>query len=93
MRDLNSIIGKASDPNDNIGQHGEVTNNRNGAEMLEFLRINEMKTLNDRVKKAGPEWTIIIQCIQKGELSVLDFIEIYIGNRKETEIDVCAQWT
>ena len=31
--------------------------------MLEFLKGNEMKTLNNRVKKAGPEWTR--QCIQR----------------------------
>ena len=47
----------------------EVTNNKNGAEMLEFLKSNEVKTLNDRVKKAGPEWTR--QCIQKGEYPFL----------------------
>ena len=29
----------------------------NGAEMLMFLNNNEIKTLNDRVKKPAPEWT------------------------------------
>ncbi|MEO9966262.1 MAG: hypothetical protein ABJF11_10765 [Reichenbachiella sp.] len=63
--DFNSRIGKASKLNENIGQYGEVTNNKNGEEMLKFLKHNEMKTLNDRVKKAEPEWTR--QCIPKGE--------------------------
>ena len=51
-----------------------------------------MKTINDRVKKAGPECTIINnrQCIQKGEISVLDFIVMENGNSKEPEIHVCA---
>ena len=31
-----------------------------------------MKTLNERVKKAGPEWTR--QWIPKGERSVVDFM-------------------
>ena len=78
MGGFNSKIGKACNPNEYIGQYGEVTNHKNGAEMLEFLKINEMKTLNDRVKKAGPEWTR--QCVQKGETSVLDFIVIEDGN-------------
>ena len=30
--------------------------------MLKFLGHNEIETLNDRVKKAEPEWTR--QCIQ-----------------------------
>ena len=62
--DFNPRIGKASNPNENIGQYGEETKNKNGAEMMEFLMSNEMKTLNDRVKKAVPEWTT--QCIKKG---------------------------
>ena len=52
-----SIGGKASDENisdENIEQYGEVTKNKNGAEMLMFLK-NEMKTLDDKVKEAGPE--------------------------------------
>ena len=52
MGDLNSSIGKASNPNENIGQYGEVPNNKNEAEMLQFLNSNEMKTLNGRVKRA-----------------------------------------
>ena len=31
--------------------HGGVTKNNNGEEMLAFLKHNEMKTLNDRVKE------------------------------------------
>ena len=54
MGDLISRIGKASNPNENFGQYGEVTHNKNGAEMLKLLKNNEVKTLNDtrRVKKA-----------------------------------------
>ena len=40
-----------------------------------------MKTLNDRVKKAGPEWTR--QCIPNGVSSVLDFIVIENENNRE----------
>ena len=40
MGDFNSRIGKASNPNENTGQCGEVTNGKNGAEMLEFLKSN-----------------------------------------------------
>ena len=86
--DFNSRIGKASNPNENIGRYGEVTKNKNGAEMLKFLQNNEMKTLNDRVKKSGPEWTR--QCIQKGESSILDFIVVENGSSKETKVHVCA---
>ena len=35
--DFNLRIGKASNPSENIGRYGEVTNNIYGAEMLEFL--------------------------------------------------------
>ena len=56
--------------NENIGQYGEVTRNKNGEELLKFLKHNQMRTLNDRVKKAQPEWTR--QYIQKGESSILD---------------------
>ena len=51
MGDFNSGIGNASNPNENIGQYGNVTNNKNGAEMLEFLKSNEIKMLNDGVKE------------------------------------------
>ena len=52
MRDFTARIGKASNPSENIGQHGKVTKNRNeAAEMLMFLKDNEMKTLNDKSKK------------------------------------------
>ena len=37
---FDSRIGKASNPNENIGRHGEVTKNNNAAEMLEFLKSN-----------------------------------------------------
>ena len=57
MADLNSRIGKTSNPNDNIGQHGEGTKKKNGSETLKFLTNNEMKTLNDRGEKPGPAWT------------------------------------
>ena len=50
--------------------------------MMEILYSNEMKTLDDREKRAAPECTG--QCIQKGERSVLDFIVIENGNGKET---------
>ena len=55
--------------------------------MLEFLKSNEVKTLNDRAKKAGSEWTR--QCVQKGGRSVLDFTAIENGNSKETGVHVC----
>ena len=51
-----------------------VTKKTKEAEMLELFKSNVMKTLNDRVSQAGPEWTK--KCIQKGERSVLDFIMI-----------------
>ena len=60
-----------------------------------------MKTLNDRVKKAEPEWTR--QCIQKGESYILDIIIVENGSGKETErhvraadvrtTDHCLIWT
>ena len=48
-------LGKASNPNENIGQYVEVANHENGAGMLKILRSNEMKTLDDGVKTSGPE--------------------------------------
>ena len=45
--DLNSRIGKPSKLNENIGRYGEVTENKNGEEMLKFFKHDEMKTLND----------------------------------------------
>ena len=59
-----------------VGQHGEVTNNENGAEMLKFLKNNEMKTLNDRVRNPGPEWAR--QCTRKGESSNVDFLLLVV---------------
>ena len=55
VRDFNARIGKASNPNENIGHYGELTKNTNGAEMLKFLKNNEMKKLNDRMKNPGSE--------------------------------------
>ena len=86
MGDFHSRIGKATNPNENSGRYKEATNNKNGADMSEFL--NEMKALNARVNKAGPAWTR--QWIQKGERSVLDFIVMENRKSKETEIHVCA---
>ena len=88
MGDFNSRIGKASNPNENIGHYGEVTKNKNGAEMLMFLKNIEMKTLNDRVKKPGPERTR--QCIQKGESFILEFMVVENGSSKEIEVHLCA---
>ena len=53
-------LGKASNPNENIGQYVEVANHENGAGMLKILRSNEMKTLDDGVKTSGPEWTYTV---------------------------------
>ena len=55
--------------------------------MLKFLKNNEMKTLNDRVKKTGPEWTR--QRIHMGESAILGFVVVENGS-KETEVHVCA---
>ena len=49
--DFYSRNGKASNPNENIGHYGEVTNNKNEAAMLMFHKNNEMKTFNGGVKK------------------------------------------
>ena len=46
--DFNARVGKASRPDDIIGQYGEGNKNTNGVEMLKFLESNEVKTLNDR---------------------------------------------
>ena len=88
MGDSNSRIGEESNPNENIGQYGEVPKNKNGAEMLMFLKNIEMKTLNDRVKKPGPERTR--QCIQKGESFILEFMVVENGSSKEIEVHLCA---
>ena len=53
-----------------------------------FLEHNEMKTLNDRVKKAEPEWSR--QCVQKEESSILDFVVVENGSGKERDLHVCA---
>ena len=87
---FNSRIGKASNPNENIGQDGDVTKNKNGAEMPKFPKNKEMKMLNDSVKTPGPEWTRT--CMQTGESSIPDFIVVENGriNSKETEVHACA---
>ena len=56
--------------------------------MLMFLKNDEMETLNDGVKKPGPKWTV--QCIKKGESSIIDFIVVEKGSSKETEVHACA---
>lgn len=61
---------------------GKITNNMNGNEMLTFLGHNKIETLNDRVKKAEPEWTR--RCILKGENYVLDYIMLESECGKET---------
>ena len=53
-----------------------------------FLKNDEMETLNDGVKKPGPKWTV--QCIKKGESSIIDFIVVEKGSSKETEVHACA---
>ena len=87
MGDFYSRIGKASNPNENIGRYGEVTRNKNEAEMRMFRKNNEMKTLNDNVKKPGPEWTR--QCTQKEEISI-HFMVVKNESSIETEAHECA---
>ena len=57
--DFNARVGKASRPDDIIGQYGEGEKNTNGVEMLNFLESNEMKTLNDRSSRSEAQWTWI----------------------------------
>ena len=82
-------IGKASNPNENIEQYGESTQNKNGADILEFLKNNEMKTLSDSVKSRRQNG-LCRQYIQKRERSILDHIVVGNGRSKETEVHVCA---
>ena len=56
--------------------------------MRKFLKNNEMKMLNDKMKTPGPEWTR--QRIQKGESSILDFKVVENGSSKDAEVHVCA---
>ena len=103
MRGFISRVGKASNPNENIGQYGGVASNKNRKEMLKFLKHNEMKTLDVKGKKSEPEWTR--QCIQKGESSVLDFIVVVeneSGKKRKSmyasaadvgTTDYCRIWT
>ena len=44
--------------------------------------------MNDRVKRAEPEWTR--RCIHKGESSILDFIVVENGSSEETFLHVSA---
>ena len=57
--------------------------------MSKFLKIDEMKTLNNSAKKTEPERPRL--CIQKGESSTLVFI-VVVGNGsgKDTKLHVCA---
>ena len=48
---FNSRIGRASTSTENIGEYAEVTQKSNRAEIVKFLKNNEINTLNDRVKK------------------------------------------
>ena len=57
--------------------------------MLDFLNSNEMKTLNDRVTRKGRKG--LDGAHKKGAISILYFIAIENGNRKETEICLYAQ--
>ena len=57
---------------------------------MEFLKSSETKTLNGRVKEARSQNVINRQCIQKGEISVLDFIVMKNRNSKEAEMHACA---
>ena len=52
MGDFISRIGKSSNPNENIGHYGEVTEIKNGTWMLTltFHKNGKVKTLNDTVK-------------------------------------------
>ena len=43
---------------------------------MKFLKNNEMKTLNDRVRNPGPEWAR--QCTRKGESSNVDFLLLVV---------------
>ena len=54
--DFSSRIGKACNPNENIWATWGGTKKMNGAEMLKFIKNNEMETLKDRVKTPSPEW-------------------------------------
>ena len=83
----NSRVGKTSDPNEKVVQYGEVTNNKNGEDMLKLLKNN----MNDRAKKSGPERTR--QCVQKGESSILDFMVVENASSQETEAHACAAET
>ena len=60
----------------------EVTKNNNGAEMLKFLKDNEMKTLNDRAKTQGQNE--LDNEYKKGESSILDFIVVENESGRET---------
>ena len=86
--DFNARVGKASRPDDIIGQYGEGKKNTNGVEMCKFLESNELKTLNDRSPRPEAQWTWTRICNDKRERSVLDYIVVEHGNRKEMEVNV-----
>ena len=86
--DYNARVGKASRPDDIIGQYGEGKKNTNGVEMRKFLESNEMKTLNDRSPRPEAQWTWTRICKDKRERSVLDYIVVEHGSRKEMEVHV-----
>ena len=70
-----SRVGKASRPDDIIGQSGEGKKNTDGIEMLRFLdNNNEMKALKHSSLKLGAQWTWTRICEDKRERSVLDYI-------------------
>ena len=56
--------------------------------MLKFLASNEMKTLNDRSPRPEPQWTWTRICKDRRERSVLYYIFVEHGNRKEMEVHV-----
>ena len=53
MGDFSSKIGKASNPNENTGQHGEVTENTNGAEMHAVQFSSLLENIQQRTIKKG----------------------------------------
>ena len=71
-----------------LGNTGKVKKNTNGVEILKFLESNEMKTLNDRSPRPEAQWTWTRICKDKREHSVLDYIVVKHGNRKDMEVHV-----
>ena len=56
--------------------------------MRKFLESNEMKTLNDRSPRPEAQWTWTRICKDKRERSVLDYIVVEHGSRKEMEVHI-----